>query len=84
MDPITMDTLKEIFLWMTIINLCVITIYFIIFVSARKFICKLHATWFKMTEKEVSTSLYKALAFYKIATIVLNLVPYIVLIIVDL
>ncbi len=71
--------LENLFLWMTILNFGLLTFYFLFFVFFRKFIYRLHGRWFKMTEKEISSALYKTFAFYKIIVIVFNLVPYIAL-----
>lgn len=71
--------LANFFLWMTIINFGILSLYFILFLSCRGFIYRMHKKWFKMKEEKISSSLYKTLAFYKILVIVFNLVPYIVL-----
>ena len=83
MTTITVEVLEKFFLWMTIINFGILTLYFLLFLVARDFIYKLHTTWFKMTEGKISSSLYKTFAFYKITVIIFNLVPYIALRIID-
>ena len=83
MDTITIEVLKKFFLWMTIINFGILIFYFLFFVFAHSFIYRLHTRWFKIKEEKLNTTLYKILGFYKIATIVFNLVPYIALVIIS-
>jgi hypothetical protein len=82
MTILTIEVLKKFFLWMTIINFGLLTFYFLFFISAKRFIYKLHKKWFKISEEKMYSTLYKVLAFYKIATIAFNLVPYIALVII--
>ncbi len=79
MTLITIENLRQIFLWMTIINFGILIFYFILLVSAKGFIYKLHGKWFNIKKEKMSSALYKVMAFYKIAIIIFNLVPYIAL-----
>jgi len=74
--------MKDFFMWMTLINFGILTLSFVLFISAKDFIYKLHGKWFKMSKENMNKTLYKAMAFYKIAVIVFNLVPYIALVII--
>ena len=73
----TVEVLEKFFLWMTVINFCLLTFYSILFLSARNFIYRIHSRWFKISEEKMSSTLYKILAYYKVAIIGFNLVPYI-------
>jgi len=83
MITINIELLEKFFLWMTIINFTIITFYFVLFVSAKSFIYKTQSRLFKMTKEKMDSRLYKILAYYKVATIAFNLVPYIALKIID-
>ncbi len=46
---------------------------------ARDYIYRFHTRWFKIPPAEFDAIHYKAMAFYKMAIFLLNLVPYIAL-----
>ncbi len=76
---ITLEMLQELFFWMSIINFGLLIFYSIVIVMFQDLIYKVHSKYFKMKKEKMSSILYKVLAFYKIATIAFNLVPYIAL-----
>jgi hypothetical protein len=70
------------FLWCTILNLALLTAYFLIFLVLKDAIYKLHSRWFPMPRETFNAILYGVFAGYKILFIVFNLMPLIALIIV--
>ena len=75
----TLAQLAEFFGWCTVINLILMIVSFLMVTFARDRIVKLHAKMFGMNESEVSGAHFQYLGNYKIAILVLNLVPYVAL-----
>ncbi|WP_407066931.1 DUF6868 family protein [Hohaiivirga grylli] len=61
------------------INLAIVTLYFLIFVSMHDALFRLHSRWFRLSRGAFDLVLYSCLAFYKIATLLLFVVPYLVM-----
>lgn len=74
-----LETLKELLLWCTIINYCVLLVWFFVFVFARGFILGIHGRWFKLSNEEFDSIHYRGMAYYKIGVILFNLTPYLAL-----
>lgn len=71
--------LTDFFLYCLLLNYAILIVWFLAFVFARHFIKKLHMQWFKLSDVQFDTIHYAGMAIYKIAILVLNLVPYIAL-----
>jgi hypothetical protein len=77
MDSIEM--LTKFFGWCTVVNMGILILASISLVSVRGSISKIHARMFGLSEADLSRAYFQYLAQYKIAVIVLNLVPYVAL-----
>ena len=71
--------LCEFFKWCLIINAGILLLWFIIFLAARDTIYRIHNRWFQISEEKFSSIHYRLLAQYKLAIVLLNLVPWIAL-----
>ena len=76
---LTTETLTEFFGWVSIINIAVLLISSILVVVMRGPIVKIHSRVFGLDQKDLIRAYFQYLAQYKIATIVLSIVPYIAL-----
>ncbi len=76
------ETLRTFFLWCTVINACLGILSFLAYVLAGDFIFKIHSRWFKMSKEAFNASFYCMIGVIKLIVIMLNLVPYIVLVII--
>ncbi|MDD5214163.1 MAG: hypothetical protein PHQ03_01330 [Methylococcales bacterium] len=72
----TIEILSSILGWATIINLSIITLWFCVFTFYHDTVFRLHSKWFKLSEEKFDTIHYAGMAFYKLATYLFNLVPY--------
>lgn len=72
----TIDLVESVLGWATIINLSIVTLWFLIVVCWRDGLFRLHSKWFKLSEENFDTIHYAAMAFYKLCTYLFNLVPY--------
>jgi hypothetical protein len=72
----TIEILSSILGWATVINLSVITVWFLVFTFYHDRVFRLHSKWFKLSEERFDTIHYAGMAFYKISTYLFNLAPY--------
>ena len=75
----SLETLRAFFGWCAVINLGVLILASIFVTAMRGSAVKIHARMFGLDETELSRQYLQYLGQYKIATVVLNLVPYLAL-----
>jgi hypothetical protein len=75
----TLVQIREMLLWCSIINLGMLVLFFLAFVSMGSFICRMHGKLWKMPEEKVRMSLYSIMAMYKVLIFLFNVIPYIAL-----
>lgn len=71
--------LKELFGWMTMINLGLFIFTAVMSIWCRSFIYRVHGRMFDLEQNTINAMLYGFLAFYKIVFIVFVLAPWIAL-----
>ena len=72
----TIDILSSLLGWATVINLSIVTVWFLVFIFCHDGLFRLHSKWFKLSEEKFDTIHYAGMVFYKIGTYLFNLVPY--------
>ena len=72
-------TIREALLWSTVINFGVLLWWFGWFIIAHDWIYEFHGKWFKIPVDRFDAIHYGAMAFYKLAIFVFNLVPFLAL-----
>ena len=75
----TIENLRDFFMWGSIINLGLILYYFLIMLFARNFAIGLLQKVGKLSKDQANTIIYMALAFQKILWLVFFVAPYIAL-----
>ena len=65
--------------WCLVINIGVLLYWFLAIVFARDFVFMIHSWWFTIPEEQFDTIHYIMITCYKLAVILFNLVPYLVL-----
>jgi hypothetical protein len=78
----SIEQLREVLAWCTVINFGILIYWWLMFMLAHNFVYRLHGKWFKIPVEKFDAIHYKTMAFYKLAIILFNLVPYIALTIV--
>ncbi len=78
----SIEQVREVLVWCTVINFGILIYWWLMFMLAHDFVYRLHGKWFKIPVEQFDAIHYKAIAFYKLAIILFNLVPYIALTIV--
>ncbi len=72
----TFETIRALLGWCALINLAIVTLYFLIFIAAHDAIYALHSRWFALSRERFDTILYASLAYYKLTTLAFFVVPY--------
>jgi hypothetical protein len=78
----TIDLLRSILGWATVINLSVITVWFFVFTLYHDALYRLHSKWFKLSRERFDSIHYAGMAFYKIGTYLFNAAPFLAIYIV--
>ena len=76
---ITVENLRILLGWCSAINTVILLVWFLAFVYARDQIFQMHKRWFKLSEERFDEVHYAMMGYYKIAWILFNLLPYLVL-----
>ena len=74
-----MNTLTEFLGWCSIINISILFLSTVALAVARKPVSSIHSKIFGVSESDLPLTYMQYLGNYKIAIIVLNIVPYIAL-----
>ena len=72
--------LRQFLLYSLIINYIILLIWFFTFIYAREFLRKLHGKYFNLSDHTFDAIHYAGMAIYKIAILLLNLVPFIAIV----
>jgi hypothetical protein len=73
--------IRQFLLWCTVINYIILIIWFLAFIFAHDCLYRFHTRWFRLTHEQFDTIHYGAMSVYKIGILLLNLIPFIVLLI---
>ena len=66
-------------LWCTVINYAVLAIWFLLYVLAHGWLCRLWGRWFRLTAEQFDALNFGGMALYKLGILLLNLAPCIAL-----
>lgn len=80
---VTLQAIREVLFWCSIINLALLLGWFVVFTAAHDWIYRVHGKWFDISRDRFDAIHYAGMALYKIGILLFNLVPFIVLLIVD-
>ena len=75
----SIDMLRDAFLWCAVINYGVLLVWFLFFIMGRGFMHRLHSRWFQLSRQQFDIVHYAGMAIFKLGIILLNVVPYIAL-----
>ena len=74
--------IRDVFMWCTIINMGMLMLWFVMFMLAGDWIHRFHSKWFPMSREAFNVTHYAGMGLYKLAIFLLNLVPFLALLIV--
>jgi len=75
----SIDVIRRFFLWCAIINYGILLVWFLIFLMAHDWMQHLHGAWFHLTLDQFDALHYGGMMIFKLAIILFNLVPFVVL-----
>ncbi|MCX7068758.1 MAG: hypothetical protein NTW85_13850 [Methylococcales bacterium] len=75
----TIEILSAVLGWSTIINMSILTLWFLLMVTAHNWVYQLHSRWFSLSKERFDIIHYAGMAFYKISIFLFNLVPFLAL-----
>jgi hypothetical protein len=76
---VTKDNLRTFLGWCTVLNLGMLTCWFLALVFVHDFVFKIHSWWFEISEERFDEIHYTMMAYYKLAVFLFYLTPYLVL-----
>jgi hypothetical protein len=74
-----MEQLTQVFKWMTIINVVLLTLSSVLIMLLKNVMCRMHAKLFGIPEQSVAVAAYAYMGIYKVFVLVFSIVPYIAL-----
>jgi hypothetical protein len=72
----TLETVRAVFAWCTVINLALFIWWFLFFALAHDWMYRLHGKWFKISVEKFDAVHYAGMALFKMGILLFNLVPY--------
>jgi hypothetical protein len=79
MTMINLQTLTTFLGWCSVINVIVLSVASLMLMLMRNFVAGIHGRMFGVSTEDISLAYVHYLANYKIAIIMLNIVPYVAL-----
>ena len=76
---ITIENLRTLLGWCTILNMGILVVWFLAFVFAHDLVFRMHTRWFRISEERFDEIHYTMMGYYKLAAFLFNLAPYLVL-----
>lgn len=75
------ELLKSFFMWCTIINFGILLLWVVMIRFYTELFYQLQSYWFPMSKEKLIASNYIMYGFFKLAVLVFNFVPYVVLLV---
>ena len=72
----TIEMMRAALGWCSIINMGLLLWWFLLLMFAHDWVYRFHSKWFKLSVESFDAIHYAGIAFFKIAVLVLNIVPY--------
>jgi hypothetical protein len=79
----TVAIVRELVGWCAVVNFGLLYVWFLLLALAHDWLYKLHHRWFSISREQFDAIHYAGMAMFKIGIILLNLTPYIALLIVS-
>jgi hypothetical protein len=73
------ENLRTFLGWCVVLNLGMLTCWFLALVFARDFVFRIHSWWFEISKESFDEIHYTMMAYYKLAVFLFYLTPYLVL-----
>ncbi len=75
----TLEIVRSMLAWCIVINIVLLTVWFLFFKLAHDWIYRFHSKWYKMSVETFDTIHYSGMALFKLGIWLFNLTPYLAL-----
>lgn len=75
----TIEMLQTVLLWCSVINLALLTWWWLFFWLAHDFVYRVHTRWFQLTVEKFDAIHYAGMAVFKLFVLGCNVTPYLAL-----
>ena len=75
----TIEVTRHFLLWCTVIDYCILLVWFLAFVFVHDAMLRLHGRWFHLSRDQFDALHYIGMSIFKIGIMLFNLVPFTVL-----
>jgi hypothetical protein len=75
----TLEVLLKWLAWCSVINIGILTAWFLVFALMRDWVFRIHSRWFTITQADFDIIHYATMARFKVIVLVVNVVPYLAL-----
>lgn len=75
----SLEAVRAAFGWSAIINLAILSVWFLVFVAAHSSIYRLHHLWFQLSREAFDAIHYAGMAWYKLSIWLFFITPYLAL-----
>ncbi|MBU3069428.1 hypothetical protein KOI40_06315 [Aestuariicella sp. G3-2] len=79
MDTVTIETLPTVLGWCAIMNIAIVSCWFVMMTFAGDWVYRLHSRWFDMPRERFAEIHYVGMMRYKLASFMFTIVPYLAL-----
>jgi len=79
----TVETLKEFFMWCSIVNGGLLTFWALFLMFAPELVYRIQSYWFPMAREHFNMIIYGFLGLFKVFFLFFNLVPYLALVLIS-
>jgi hypothetical protein len=70
------DTLTSVLGWITLLNIGLLLVWWLLLLFAKEWIFNMHRHWFSLTNSQFNEIHYQLYGQYKLATLLLFITPY--------
>jgi len=75
----TVPVARDLLFWCSIIDVGILVLWFLFFTFAHDFTYRVHGRWFSLSKENFDALHYALMGMFKLAVIMFNVVPYLVL-----
>ena len=72
----TLEIVRSTLAWCSVVNLGLLILWWLFFSLAHDWTYRMHGRWFRIPVDRFDTIHYTGMAFFKLAILLFNLVPY--------
>jgi len=75
----SIEMVRSALLWCAVLNYVLLMVWFLLFVLPHGWLYRLCSRWFRLTLEQFDVINFSGIVLYKVAILLLNLVPYLAL-----